>query len=367
MGETLPTTVFDALLRSRGVRQVTPVAGGLSGALIFRAIADPPDLGAAGGEWVVRGWPEGVSSQRVAEVHRVVQRARREGCRTIPGIEPLEPAGAGGEMSTQMVAEGRVWECCQWMPGRPPQSADDLPGILREAAVGVACFHRAVAGLGETLGPVPAVHARLQRLAQIDRIVSGTRLRPRLLFGSPSLDPAVERAVECLDEVWSGQRQRAERLLQPWAACPLPQQYVLRDIHLENALFVEGRLSGIVDCDAIRIDSPATDLARLVGSSALLPRPPERQHAVPLPTLWSEALAGYRSVRPFSEQEELLARVLADASPLVMLANWVVWLAYEGRSFPGSAAAVEKRVEGWTRVVREQFGMDPSASNFETR
>lgn len=331
---------------------------------MFHAIADQADGGEANRDWAVRGWPEGVSSERVAQVHRITQVALQAGCQVVPAIEPLDSPAAIGEPATHVVAEGRVWECCQWMPGQSPRAGDDLVAVLREAATGVARFHRAIATLGETHGPVPAVHARLHRLLQLNPVLRETILRSRLPFSSASVvdrqghSPAVQHAVECLREVWDRRRERAVRLLEAWATRPLRQQYVLRDIHLENTLFIGDRLSGIIDYDAIRIDSPATDLARLVGSTALLPRPPELPRLAPLPwpELWSETLAAYRAVCPFSTEEEQLARVLAEVNPLVVLANWVVWVVREGRAFPGSDAAVSRRIEGWTHLLREQTG-----------
>lgn len=366
---TLPSIVFDAWLRPRGVGRVAPVGGGLSGALVFHAVADGAGAGEgdAGGEWAVRGWPHSSSLQRVAEVHCVVGLARQAGCQVVPKIEPSNQFAFGGERSTQVVTEGRVWECCEWKPGRPPEAGDDLVGVLGEAAAGVASFHRAVAGLAAHRGPVPAVLDRLQRLAYLDPILRSMTLRPRLLSPSPHLPSdssprhgdswtAVERALDCLRHVWSDQRQRAVRLLEPWARRPLRQQYVLRDIHLENALFVDRRLSGIVDYDAVRIDSPAIDLARLVGSAVLLwpSVPSATSAAMPWATLWAETLASYRAVWPLSAEEEQLARLLAEVSPPIVLANWVVWVVHEGRTFPGPATAVDRRIEGWTRMVRQQ-------------
>lgn len=368
MAETLPPTVFDAWLRSRGVRRVTPIAGGLSGAVVFHAVADDArgagreEVGETGGAWAVRGWPEGVSSERVAEVHRIVQVALRAGCRLVPAIEPVDFFTASGPRPTHLVAEGRVWECCQWMAGRAPHGGDDLLAVLTEAATGVAHFHRAVASLGESHVPVPAVQTRLQRLAQLDATFRDTKLRTALPRSSASVAgqgdslASLQLAVECLRENWASHRRRAAMLLEPWATRPLRQQFVLRDIHLENALFVDGRMSGIVDFDAIRVDSPATDLARLVGSAALLPQPASepRPAALPWLELWSAALAAYRAVGAFSTEEEQLARVLAEVNPLVVVANWVVWVLYEGRVFPGPDAAIARRIDVWTRLLREQ-------------
>ncbi|WP_164102019.1 phosphotransferase [Candidatus Laterigemmans baculatus] len=402
--DSLPAPVFDAWLRSRGVTGAARIGGGLSGADIYRArrgTAALSPLAEPLPQWAVRGWPPAVSAERVAEVHRVMRQARRLGCQWTPAVEPLDAAASAAvagaeEPRTWLVAAGRVWDCCQWMPGQPwsfseVAGAEELVEVLRQIAAAVAQFHAAVRPLSEPVpmgpissellpsrslagglvrGAVPAVAARLQRLQELERLLEpllGPGVDPRAvshrLFvpGSP-----LERARECLRQAWGAERQRAVRLLRPWERVVIRQQYVFRDIHLGNVLLNEKRLSGIVDYDAVRIDTPATDLARLVSSVRLALPPDEWPRCEE--RLWSEMLAAYRAAGEFSAEEEQLARVLAEVSPLISLANWLVWVAVEGRSFAGPAEAVTARLEGWMRIMRQQMAAGlGNSTGIETR
>lgn len=343
--------------------------------MIYRA------TGEGAQQWAVRGWPPTVSGERVSEVHRAMRLARQNGCRWTPTVEPPEVAppeiaqrrerAVSGELRSWIIADGRVWDCCEWMPGRPPNAEDDLAGVLRQIATAVAEFHAAVSSLGPhpalvSPRPVAAVSSRLQRIAEL-----GPLLEPLLAFGADSTrlltaSSATQRAMDCLRQAWATQRLRAVRLLEPWGQIAFRQQYVFRDIHLGNTLFHEGRLSGIVDYDAVRIDSPATDLARLIGSVRWVMRPEEWDRSEE--DLWAAMLGAYRAIGAFSAEEERLARVLAEVSPLIILANWVVWVVGEERSFPGPAARIDERIAGWTHIIRHQLAAAlRNSGGFETR
>lgn len=363
MSDSLPPAVFETWLRSRGVSEVVPVGGGLSGAIVYRAAGDRAQ------RWAVRGWPPSVSGERVSEVHRVMRLARQAGCRWTPAVELAVVSGATRSWT---IAAGRVWDCCEWMPGRPPGAHDDPAAVLRQTAAAVAQFHAAVSSLAPPPAtapppiPVAAVKSRLQRLAELGPLLDPLLASRTFLSPLQGTASATQRALDCLRQVWASQRLRALRLLEPWTGIAFKQQYVFRDIHLGNVLFHEGRLSGIVDYDAVRIDSPATDLARLIGSVRLVLPPEAWDHSEE--TLWGEMLSVYREVGEFSTQEEQLSRVLAEVSPLISLANWLVWVVVERRSFPGPAAGVDERIEGWTRIMRHQFAVNlRNSAGFETR
>jgi homoserine kinase type II len=53
--------------------------------------------------------------------------------------------------------------------------------------------------------------------------------------------------------------------LEPWEFVPVTVQICVRDLRGEHVLFHDRRVSGIVDFGAIALDSPAVDLARLLG------------------------------------------------------------------------------------------------------
>jgi Ser/Thr protein kinase RdoA (MazF antagonist) len=128
------------------------------------------------------------------------------------------------------------------------------------------------------------------------------------------------------------------------------QQYVLRDIHCQNTLFFGDTLSAFIDFDALRIDTPATDLARLLGSVQLELAPSQWQSQ--RVALWNEVLAAYREICPLSDADEMLTRRLVEISPLLTLANWAIWVVDEPERFSGAMQDAMERMNSWARAVR---------------
>ena len=74
------------------------------------------------------------------------------------------------------------------------------------------------------------------------------------------------------------------------------------------------------------------DLARLVGS--LVPDDPDR---------WMDAFAWYEEIRPVSDAETTVARLLDRTGVIGAAVNWLYWTQIEGRLFE-SEDAVDNRV-----------------------
>jgi len=106
-------------------------------------------------------------------------------------------------------------------------------------------------------------------------------------------------------------------------------------------LFKNDEVSGIVDFDAVRSDTVATDLARWVGSFAESGVSPE--------LLWDAAINGYASVREISPCEQRLSGAIEQASWYIHLANWVTWIADESQNFPFGMVAAQRRVTALLR------------------
>jgi Ser/Thr protein kinase RdoA (MazF antagonist) len=127
---------------------------------------------------------------------------------------------------------------------------------------------------------------------------------------------------------------------------PCRLQPCLRDVWHAHLLYHGEELTGLVDYAAVAEDSPAADVARMLGS--LVEDDGARWHA---------ALKAYREVRPLSQQEEQLARVLDRTGVIVALANWQRWLGEPGRAFEDQGrvnARIEEllqRVERWPGIA----------------
>ena len=113
----------------------------------------------------------------------------------------------------------------------------------------------------------------------------------------------------------------------------VPIQPCIRDIHREHVLFEGNRVTGLVDFGAMRHDSCAGDIARLIGSLA----GDDKQ-------LWAVGIDAFRQVFPLGDSERHLARVYDASGVLLSGMNWLEWIFVDGRQF-GDRAAVMSRFE----------------------
>ena len=115
-----------------------------------------------------------------------------------------------------------------------------------------------------------------------------------------------------------------------------PLQPCLCDVWNDHVLFGGDCVTGLIDYGAMKIDHPAVDLARLLGSLV-------QDDAAG----WATGLAAYREVRPLSADEEELARALDVTGTVAAAAVWLRWLYHEGKEFEDGAAA-GRRLKGLT-------------------
>jgi hypothetical protein len=107
-------------------------------------------------------------------------------------------------------------------------------------------------------------------------------------------------------------------------------------------------VSGVVDFHAAAIDTPATDLARLLGSWL----PPVAGQAAPLLDAWQEPLAAYDRLRPLAAVERRLVPWLDATAVILGLDNWFRWTLDEQRQFP-DPTRVQGRID---RLLRRLEG-----------
>jgi Ser/Thr protein kinase RdoA (MazF antagonist) len=299
--------------------RIEPLAGsgGFSGSLLWR-------IQAAAGDYCLRRWPvEHPTPERLRLFHSVLTQVTASGIAFVPA--PVWTAA--GE--TFIEADGHFWELTPWMPGKADYQANPSRARLAAAFDSLGRFHTASQqpplplgeGWGEGLRSFAPAPAFLER-RQLAETLLGGELR--------QLESAVRYVhLPAIDD-------RARRVLQlapirlaalhadlaGASATALPLQPAIRDIHHEHVLFTNDEVTGIVDFGALRIDTPLTDVARLVGSLA--------GDDV---TARSLALDAYHAQRPLSESDRRLIDLL-DASGLVLGAlNWIRWLYVERREF----------------------------------
>jgi aminoglycoside phosphotransferase len=255
-----------------------PVAPGFSGARVWRGTApDAPPV-------ALKEWPEGVSAERVARVHRWLGRAAH--LAFVPKVRAFA------------FVAGRAFEVCDWMPGAPALAPTDAQFAAACEALGA--LHAAWES-ERTFGPCPAVLRRLEVLR--------------------ALPPARDSLLEQVRDAVRARVPVLLRELEPWERVAVPLQPCVRDPRAADVLFEGDRVSGIVDFGAADVDSPAADLARYVADVS-----PARVEC---------ALRAYREAGAPAE----LVRALARTGAACALAGWLA------RGEPLSArAAVRVRV-----------------------
>ncbi len=289
-------------------------AGGFSGAAFWR-------FQTARGRLGLRRWPaEHPSPERLAYIHAVLRHVAAAGFDVVPA--PIATREGQGFVRHA----NRLWELTPWMPGRADFHEHPTTSRLEAAMTSLAEFHRAAetfreiaaAPVRHELRPSATVRRRLNQLQSLQQ--GGLR----------------EIAATVDANRWPALAQRAGRVLAlfPQAAdvvrrklvhaTPLAvaSQPVMRDIWSDHVLFEGETVSGLVDFGALRADSVATDIARLLASLA---------HDDP--ALWRRGVEAYTRLRPLSREEMQLVEALDRSAALMSGVTWIDWVFRQGRRF----------------------------------
>ncbi len=282
----------------------TPLVGGLSGA---RAWAVDHD----GHRFVLKSFATSASREHAAWVHALMRLVRSAGVLQVP----MTVAAPDGE-TLQADEGGSLWELLQWMPGnattkpsgrQAAAAADVLARAHQAAAAWTACPRR--------VGHSPGVLHRVARARDLLARPWATRLDAT--YRGPFREQ-FERAITIFAAVGGGQ---AVARVAEWESRSVVMQPVLRDVWSDHVLFVGDQVAGVIDWHAAGIDTPATDVARLVGGWAV---DQETMKAF---------VDSYSAIRPLSGDEVSLVPFLRDTGILFGLDNWFRWIVEESRLF----------------------------------
>jgi homoserine kinase type II len=309
--------------------------GGFTGASIFQV--DNPCA-----RLCLRGWlPRETDPKRLAWLHRLMADAGDGGLEFVPRVLA---ALAGG---TIVRHEGRLWELQEWLPWRPDFCERPSAAKLENACISLAQLHSRWRLIGtDATEELPAVHRRLECLRR-----SGAHAAPLRATG---LDGVKWNALQILADrariVLPHWLAKVDTWLEPWAQVTGQLQACLCDIWHNHVLLEGDRVTGIIDYGAVKVDHPAVDVARMLGSLA------EDDD-----TAWQRGLAAYRSVRAFSQEEERLAHVLDATGTVLGVANWLARLG-EKRTV-AEQEAVAKRLEKLVRRLERWEKQIPLAAH----
>lgn len=299
----------------------TPLArGGFSGAPVYLVEAGSGRIGPAdpSQRFVLKAFNAGWSRSRATPVHRLLERLRDAGIDQVP--RPVGLAGRPRETIAEG-ADGRLWELLSFQPGEPLVAPS--VGQAVAALETLARVHTAAAGLegsfpADSSADVPPAVAR--RLEAIGRIRAEPWSRKAAAEGTGPWREAMaerRRAAAAILE-----RHGGDRALARFATRSIPRvpcRLVLRDIWRAHVLFDGGRLAGIIDFHAAGIDTPATDLARLLGSWTG-GQPSAGQGG--LTAKWRGPIEAYGAMCPLSAAERGLIDFLHLGGVLGGLDHW---------------------------------------------
>jgi homoserine kinase type II len=276
-------------------------------------------------QYCLRRWPEETNPARVLSINTVLARAN------LPFIgRPV----VGNSLQSLAIHAGYVWTLQPWMPGRSISKLPPPRELLRNAVQALALFHRTTASFRfdndchlENWHEMPeAVRQGKPQGLQSRTEVAATHLQRKLnglrIAHIPGrladLQPRRERLIPLFLEV-------APRLLDESQAAlrwEVPLQACIRDIHAGHVLFTGDQVTGLIDFDAMRVDSIATDLARLLGS-----------YCGDDFDLWDLGLSAYEEIRPLSKDERDLVVHYDRLAVLLTGLQWLEWILLEGKEF----------------------------------
>lgn len=337
MEEDSPQNYLPTILRRwrswlpNGPGRLARVEGGLSGACIWKVTGEK-------GSFCLRRWPqEHPCEASLHRIHALQNYLYESGLRFVS--RPLR--SETGETFSR--AQGHLWELTTWLPGRcsfleEPTWRKKVSAIESLARVHAAASH--VSGFSQSQAVPPGLKTRLQYLhaLQSEELANLSRATANA-DGSPYQNLADRLIAHMHREV-----PKALRWLEPMETIVLPLTWCLRDIHQGNLLFSGEQLSGLVDFGAVAVDSPAGDLARLVGSFVLSNADE-----------WRACVDAYLRIRRLSPAEIRAIGVYDFTGTVCSAANWVRWLIVERRSIGASTEVVRRLTVIDDRLTRQVF------------
>jgi Ser/Thr protein kinase RdoA (MazF antagonist) len=284
-------------------------AGGFSGSLLWRIERETGDL-------CLRRWPkEHPSADQLEFIHNVLglwtYRQSELSCIPVPIWNK--------KGKSFVTYDEHFWELAPWLPGDADFQENPSRQRLASVMKVIARIHQVsqsqYAGRFEQSLTVHSRRDQLQRFmaGEADQIAAAVERHA---------SPALQARGRGLLAHFRRRAPLAAVTLTKASAVNVPLFPVVRDLWHDHVLFTGDEVTGIVDFGAMRVDSAACDLSRLLGSLVGNDR-----------EAWEFARKAYNSVRPLSADEWKLAQVLDEANVILAGLNWLDWICVQGRSF----------------------------------
>jgi Ser/Thr protein kinase RdoA (MazF antagonist) len=318
---SIPSQIVLHLLQPLHITATQPISGGLSGAHIWRCQS------AYHGQLCLRQWPlEHPDAQRLEFIHAAINYARTEGLDFVPQLYKDQFGRSFHSINDCF------WEVTQWLPGEADYLKRPSPKKLESAIDALARLHRCWRGLRRETGMSPTM---CERAKMLKRWLNQHDLMERIgrLVRSPEES---QLSLTSLQQLQLNGPQILGRL-EHMSHNVVTLQPVVRDVWSEHLLFERDKLVGIVDYGALRIDEPAVDLARMLGS--LEPFSESARQA---------ALAIYNGLSADCPQDLDRVSLLDLCSSLLTALQWMQWLVEQRRTFDTSPESLFAR---WKNAI----------------
>ncbi len=301
-------------------------AGGYSGAQLWRvSLSDQAPF-------LLRRWPaiESANEKRLRWIHRQLATGQRQGCEFLP--VPLFTAN-----QESLVEYGdHFWQLEPWMPGVADYWQQPSPDKMRHAVQAVAQVHSAWATQPARRQVPDSVLLRIEKLSQLFR-QSRTTDRFRQIQAATVEHALLKGLGFQICERFCVLARSVAVELNSIAETRVEIQTIIGDVWHDHVLFTGDQVSGLVDFGAMRVDCPAADLARLLGS--LVQDDTDG---------WEQGFQAYDLAHPqragCPAEFRQFVGILDRSNTLLSGMNWLCWICLEGKKF-GDLTPIQKRLQ----------------------
>lgn len=293
-------------------------AGGFSGARFWRITTDA-------GQFCLRRWPtEHPTPDRLAYIHRVLLHVAGAGFAT--AATPIQTFAG----QTYCLHGDHLWELTPWLPGTADYHRAPRRERLIAAMRTLAEFHLAAAtspGGDARVRPSPGISERRETLREL---LSGGSARIQQSIVAADWPQLAERAGRLLT-LFHAHAAAVLRQLEHVSPCQVPLQPCIRDVWHDHVLFTGDEVTGLIDFGAMRGESVAGDVARLLASFV----GDDREG-------WRVGLQAYQSRRRLAPDELSLVAAFDRSGVLLSGLNWLKWIYVEQRRFADRETVVAR-------------------------
>lgn len=289
------------------VDAIDSASGGFSGAEVFR-------LETSAGSFCLRAWPhDSLPIDRIRGLHRLLGHIHTE------GVTEVAVPRRTTHGDTLLFHSGQPWQLEPWMPGTADFHDRGTPERVLSAFQCLARWHSAAKSFRATASesqwfrskksassPAVTERLRLMRDWSISRDLDSLEVKTHRL--------PEKHAELCVRALAAFRKDVASLLasLQMSQSIRVELQPCIRDVWHDHLLFTGDRLTGLIDCNATRMESVASDLARLTGSMF------GDDHLAK-----DAALSAYESVRRLRPEERMLIPILDRSGVALSAMHWV--------------------------------------------